>query len=131
MDKEAGSVRIECEALPSNMVRMVVTQTGEQTADVEMPAREVASVAAALLSAIAAAGKLAGTAAHPRAGESIHNPPTIQPTGLGVMQGPDFNTSALVLQFGSARLAIRMADQEFRALGQALGALAAPRGLAQ
>jgi hypothetical protein len=131
MENVAGSVRIDCEALPSNMVRMVVTQSGEQTADVEMPAREVASVAAALLSAVAAAGRLSGTSTHPRAGETVHNPPTIQPTGLGVMQGPEFNTSALVLQFGSARVAVRMADQEFRALGQALGALAAPRGLAQ
>ena len=122
-------VRIECEALADNKVKMSVAKTEDDKTVVEIPADEVASIASALLSAVAAAGKRAGVPGHPMSGEPLVDLPDAQPTGLGIMQGKLPNTAAIVLQFGSARLAVRMADQELAALGQALGAFgsSAPR----
>ena len=119
--------RIECEAKPDNMVQLSIMREGGSSTLVDIPASEVAAVASALLSAVVAAGKRAGVQTAPNTGESLHDLPDAQPTGLGIMKGEGPNTAAIVLQFGSARLAVRMADQELAALGQALGTLV-PQG---
>ncbi len=128
---QEGNVRIECEALPNNHVHFVVAVSGEEKVNLDLPARRVAGIAAALLNAVGAAGKLAGVSTAPKEGEALFEAPTARPTGVGLMQGPQFNSTAVVLQFGSARMAIRMADAEFTALGKALSAIGAPRGLRQ
>lgn len=131
MDEQEGAGRIECEALENNQIRIRVTESGEETANIVLPARFVASVVSALLNAVTAAGKMAGVSAAPKEGEALFEAPAIKPTGVGLMQGAQINSASIVLQFGSARMAVRMADKELAALGQALGALGAPRSWQQ
>lgn len=118
--------RIECEAKPNNMVQLSIMQDGGSSTSVDIPAMQVASVVSALLSAAAETGKRAGVPVAPNAGDTMKDLPDAKPTGLGIMQGDGFNSAAIVLQFGTARLAVRMADRELAALGQALGTLRAP-----
>ena len=61
----------DCEALPDGQVRMSITQSDEQIGEIEMPASKVADVVTALLSAVTAAGKLAGGATHPQSGGAL------------------------------------------------------------
>jgi hypothetical protein len=131
MDESAGNVQIECEALERNHVRLRVTESGEETASLELPARQVVAVVSALLNAVTAAGKAAGVSTAPKEGQAMFEAPTIKPTGVGLMQGAQLNSASIVLQFGSARLSVRMSDKELVALGQALSALGTPRSWPQ
>jgi len=131
MEDQENMSRIECEALENNHIRLTVTESGEEKASVVLPARNVAAVVSALLNAVTAAGKMAGVSTTPKEGEAMFEAPTIKPTGMGLMQGAQLNSASIVLQFGSARMALRMADAELAALGQALGALGAPRAWPQ
>ncbi len=126
MSESGGWHRVECEAKPNNMVQISIMQEGGATTSIEIPALQVASVVSALLGAAAETGKQAGVPSAPVAGDTMKDLPDAKPTGLGIMQGEGFNTAAIVLQFGTARLAVRMADKELAALGQALGTLRAP-----
>ena len=131
MAEAQESQSFECEALPDGQVRLSLSLAGEQIGGVEVPAVKIADVVAALLSASVAAGKLAGVTPAVESGESLHDVPTAFPSGIGLMQGVLLNSSALMLQFGPARIAVRLADKEMSALGQALGTLSAPRGSPQ
>ena len=124
MSESGEWTRIECEALPDNVVRLSILRAEGESTLVDLPASEVANVASALLSAVASAGKQVGAASNMMSGEALEDLPDAKPTGLGIMQGKAQNSAAIVLQFGSARIALRMADQELAALGQALGTFA-------
>jgi hypothetical protein len=125
MSESGEWTRIECEALPDNVVRLSIQRGEGESTLVDLPASEVANVASALLSAVASAGKQAGAPTQMMSGGSLEDVPDAKPTGLGIIQGKAQNSAAIVLQFGSARIALRMADQELAALGQALGTFSA------
>jgi hypothetical protein len=126
MDKPEQNYSFSCEALPNGEVEMSLSSDGERIGEIKMPADKIGDVVLAILSAAMAAGKLAGTSQAPKSGEALFDVPTVFPTGLGLVQGKLLNSSALMLQFGPARLAVRMADKELAALGQALGTLTNP-----
>ena len=120
-----------CEALPDGRVQFSITRAGEVIGGIEVPAEKVADVVVALLSAAAAAGKMAGAAMTAKVGDALFDVPTASPTGLGLMQGKLINSSALMLQFGPAKVALRLADKEFAQLGQALATMTGAQGVTQ
>ena len=131
MDEAQEPQSFQCEALPDGQVQLSIFRSGEQIGSVEVPAAKIADVVTALLSASVAAGKLAGTTDGPKSGDALFDVATAFPSGIGLMQGKLLNTSALMLQFGPARIAVRLADRELSGLSQALGALTAPRSSPQ
>lgn len=122
MSEKGDLIRIECRTLPDNQVELSTVRVDEPTTVVALPAAEVVAVVSALLSAVSEAGREAGVQMHPMPGEPLQEMPEAKPTGIGLMQGKTPNSAAIVFQFGSARLAIRMGDRELGALGQALSA---------
>jgi hypothetical protein len=131
MSEEPEQQSFQCEALPDGRVQLSLSQSGEQLGSISVPAEKIADVVVALLSASTAAGKLAGTSQAAKPGESMFDVPTAIPTSIGLMKGQLLNTSAVMLQFGPARVAIRLADKEMEQLGQAMGTMVASRNFAQ
>jgi len=131
MDEVQESQSVDCEALPDGTVKFSVSRSGELLGSLQMPPDKIADVIAALLSASVAAGKLSGKVPTAQSGESLYEIPSVYPSSMGLMQGVMLNSGALMLQFGATRIAVRMADKEMSALGQALSTMTARRDNAQ
>lgn len=131
MSDESEHQSFQCEALPDGRVQLSLSQSGEQLGSIVVPGEKIGDVVTALLSASTAAAKLAGKVAAAKPGESMFDVPTAMPSSIGLMKGHLLNTSAVMLQFGAARIAVRLADKEMEQLGQAMGTMVASRNFAQ
>lgn len=118
-----GQLTIRCRPAKDDMIDLEIEQAPSTKLQTSIKPETALGLAATLLAAARVTGDQAGTAAQPKAGDRLGRTVGVDPTAIGLSQTPDGSSAALVLQFGSGILGVRLTPQQAGDLSNALGML--------
>ena len=111
---------IRCRPIADNKVELEIGQGESSKTNVNLTPDMAVGVAASLLSATRVAGDQGGSAEGPKVGEALGRTMGVNPTAIGLSQTPDGSATALVFQFGSSRLGVKLTMPQAQDLAKAL-----------
>lgn len=117
-------IHISCRPVEGNLVDFSIGPEGDDVEPFKLPADLAMGVAAALLGALRATGDANGAASTPDVGEAIGRTMVVDSSAVGVSQSGDGKTTALILQFGTVRLGVRLARAQVAEMARALSEIA-------
>jgi hypothetical protein len=130
-DPAREKIGFSCQGAEDGTVRLGFTDSGVPTAQMDMPADLIGQIAVHLMVAAKQASQMAGQKPSPTEMDaSLHKQVALMPTGVRLTSAPHA-PHCLVVEAGSAQLAIALPEKWLSTLGRALIAASASESLPQ
>lgn len=115
-----NKLTLRCRPIEGNRIEMQISQGENSKIEAKLTPDAAVGFAASLLAATRVAGDHDGSVERPKIGETLGRTMGIDPSAIGLSQTPDGSSSALVLQFGSSRLGVKLTAPQANDLARAL-----------